>query len=59
MEQTFYLELTLTEANIVLAGLGKLPFETVDPVIKKIQFQAQNQDSVKSSCSCEDCTCES
>lgn len=59
MEQTFFFELSLNEANIILAGLGKLPFETVEPVIRKIRSQAQNQDSIKSSCGCEDCSCES
>ena len=34
MEQTFFFELSLNEANIILAGLGKLPFETVEPVIR-------------------------
>lgn len=36
-------ELTLEEANIILASLSKQPFETVAPVIQKIQAQAQPQ----------------
>lgn len=60
-EQTFFFELTLNEANAILAGLGKLPFEIADPIIKKIQSQAQNQDALKASLEggCKDCTCES
>jgi hypothetical protein len=34
---------TLEEANIILEGLGKLPFERVFNVVNKLQEQAKNQ----------------
>jgi hypothetical protein len=37
------LELTVEEVNIILASLGKHPFESVFNVIKKIQDQAVPQ----------------
>ena len=36
-------ELTLDEANTVLASLGKQPFEAVASIINKLQQQAQPQ----------------
>jgi len=39
----FKLELTEQELNIVLFGLQKLPFETVNELIKNIVAQAQPQ----------------
>jgi len=39
----FKLELTLNELNIVLAYLGKQPYENVYTLIEKIQKQARNQ----------------
>lgn len=36
-------ELTLDEANVILASLGKQPFDVVSSVIAKIQQQAQPQ----------------
>lgn len=36
-------ELTLNEANQILTLLGKQPFDTVAPLITKIQQQAQPQ----------------
>ena len=36
-------ELTLEEANMVLAALGKAPFEAVAGLINKLQQQAQPQ----------------
>lgn len=36
-------ELTLDEANTVLASLGKQPFEAVAAIINKLQQQAQPQ----------------
>jgi len=36
-------ELTLDEANLVLAALGKAPFETVAGLITKMREQAQPQ----------------
>jgi len=37
------LELTLEEINIVFAGLGKLPFEAVFQVVKKVEEQVGPQ----------------
>lgn len=34
------LELTVEQANIVLAGLGKLPYEAAAPVVQLIHQQA-------------------
>ncbi len=42
-DQTISLSLTIPEANIVMAGLGKLPFEAVFEVIGKIRQQAEHQ----------------
>ena len=39
----FTFELTADEANLVMAGLGKLPFEAVFNLVSKIQQQAQEQ----------------
>lgn len=39
----FQFELTLDEANLVLAALGKQPFEVVAPLIGKIKQQAEPQ----------------
>lgn len=39
----FQFELTLDEANLVLAALGKAPFETVAALIGKIKQQAEPQ----------------
>ena len=39
----FNIELSLNELNIVLAYLGKQPYESVYTVIEKIQKQAQAQ----------------
>lgn len=36
-------ELTVEEANVVLAALGKMPYEQVVSVIVKIRDQAQAQ----------------
>ena len=38
-----HFELTLQEANTILGLLGKHPFDTVAPLITKIQQQAQPQ----------------
>ena len=37
-------DLTIEEANIVLAALGRMPYESVWQVVAKIQEQAQNQE---------------
>lgn len=39
MNENINLSLTLEEANILLANLGKLPYEQVFAVVKKIQDQ--------------------
>jgi hypothetical protein len=39
----FQFELTLDEANLVLAALGKAPFEQVAALIGKIKQQAEPQ----------------
>lgn len=39
----FQFELTLDEANLVLAALGKAPFETVAGLIGKLKQQAEPQ----------------
>ena len=39
----FQFELTLDEANLVLAALGKQPFEVVVNLIQKIKEQAEPQ----------------
>jgi hypothetical protein len=36
-------ELTIEEANVILASLGRQPYETVAAIISKIQQQAQPQ----------------
>lgn len=38
-------DLTVNEANIVLAALGKMPYEQVFEVVQKMQSQAQNQEA--------------
>lgn len=40
---TLKFEITLDEANIILASLGKQPFEAVASLVKKMQEQAQPQ----------------
>jgi hypothetical protein len=37
------LELTIEQVNIVLAGLGKLPYEAVAPVVQAIHQQGASQ----------------
>ena len=39
----FKFELTLDEANLILAALGKAPFDQVAGLINKIKEQAQPQ----------------
>ena len=41
MELNF--QLTLDETNIILAALGKVPYEASAPVIDKLRQQAQPQ----------------
>lgn len=43
MEPTIKLELTLSEVNMILAGLGELPFKTSADVIQKIRMSALPQ----------------
>jgi hypothetical protein len=42
-EQVFTLALTANEVNTVLAALQELPHRLVDPILKKIVEQAQQQ----------------
>lgn len=37
------LQLTVNELNLILAGLGKMPFEAVNSTINKIISEAQSQ----------------
>ena len=37
-------DLEVNEANILLAALGKMPYEQVFEVVAKLQSQAQNQE---------------
>ena len=41
MELTF--KLTLDETNVILAALGKVPYEAAAPVVDKLRQQAQPQ----------------
>ena len=36
-------DLTVEEANIILAALGRMPYEAVWQVVAKLQDQAQSQ----------------
>lgn len=38
-ERIFNFELTEAEANIIMAALGKLPYEIVNPLITKMRGQ--------------------
>ena len=41
------LDLTIQEANLILASLGRMPYETVFGLIEKIQAQAKEQAETK------------
>lgn len=41
------LDLTIQEANLILASLGRMPYEAVFGLIEKIQAQAKEQAEVK------------
>lgn len=41
------LDPTIQEANLILASLGKMPYEAVFALIEKIQAQAKEQAEVK------------
>lgn len=41
------LDLTIAEINLVLASLGRMPYEAVFGLIEKIQAQAKEQVEVK------------
>ena len=41
--KTIKLEITIDEANVILEGLGQLPFVQVYELIGKLQEQARNQ----------------
>ena len=42
-EKTVTLEVTLNEANVILAGLGELPAKVTIGLINKLQNQAASQ----------------
>jgi hypothetical protein len=37
------LELTLDQLNVIMASMGKMPYETVFQVIREIEIQVQPQ----------------
>jgi len=41
------LDLSIQEINIILASLGRMPYEAVFSVIEKIQTQAKEQPEAK------------
>ena len=41
------LDITTQEANLILASLGRMPYEAVFGIIEKIQSQAREQAEVK------------
>jgi len=41
------LDLTVQEINIILASLGRMPYEAVFGLVEKIQAQAKEQAEVK------------
>lgn len=42
-EKEITLTLTLNDANLILAALGKLPFEAVADLVAKVKAQGQAQ----------------
>ncbi len=42
-KQEFFFSFTLEEANVVAAGLGKLPYENVAGLIEKMNYQFNEQ----------------
>lgn len=45
--EKFKFEFTIEEANIVLASLGKMPYESVAALVENIQRQAKDQMDAK------------
>lgn len=43
MEKTFKFEFTVEQTNVILAALGRMPYESVVGLIAEIQKQAQSQ----------------
>jgi hypothetical protein len=43
MESVVQLELTVNELNLILAALGKQPWESVNGIVNKIISEAQSQ----------------
>jgi len=37
------IQLTVDQINVVLATMGKLPYETIAPLMNSIQYQASQQ----------------
>ena len=42
-QATVKLDMTVNELNLILAGLGKMPFEAVNSLVNKIINEAQSQ----------------
>ena len=42
-DKVFKIDLTLNELNVILAYLGKQPYENVYSLVENLQKQAQNQ----------------
>lgn len=40
---TFQINLNLDQINVILATMGKLPYETIAPLMNSIQTQANSQ----------------
>jgi hypothetical protein len=45
-DKVFKIDLTLNELNVILAYLGKQPYENVYMLVENLQSQAQKQASV-------------
>lgn len=43
MDKTLEFKFTVEQTNIILASLGRMPYETVSQLITEIQKQAQSQ----------------
>lgn len=43
MDKTLKFEFTIEQTNMVLAALGRMPYEAVAPMIAEVQKQAQAQ----------------
>jgi hypothetical protein len=43
MEKTLKFEFTVEQVNLILASLGRMPYEAVAQMISEVQKQAQEQ----------------